>query len=408
MVFNDREVFLFTHEMEGREMHLRRKLVRTGFGFVSAVAVVTSVVTPIAAQQIKNQLTISKYSGTSAAESILSANEYTSEAIKNQSLIDPEQVVSIIIELKETSLSEKAISYSEDVSAFIASSRGKKLADKIKQQQTSVVDQLRSLLGDAVVDESLRTYSVVMNGLSVKTQYKQLEKIKALSGVSRAFVAQEYEAIEPSLIGSSEQISVQTAYNNGYKGEGQRIAIVDTGLDDTHEAFQTAPSIVEVNQNEVSRLMSEQSFNFETIDPEATVQSVYRSAKVPFAFDYADGDANARPESAAAVANVDHGTHVASTAAGYATNDEGAVTFEGVAPEAQLFVFKVFSDEGGGASDEVILSALDDAVLFHVDVINMSLGSPAGFSTDVDDTMNEVYQRISDSGSPRCLGGEQL
>ncbi|UPU40272.1 S8 family serine peptidase [Erysipelothrix sp. Poltava] len=41
-----------------------------------------------------------------------------------------------------------------------------------------------------------------------------------------------------------------------------------------------------------------------------------------------------------------HGTHVAGTVAGKDQAD-----FRGVAPEAQLMIFKVFSDKGGGASD---------------------------------------------------------
>ncbi len=58
---------------------------------------------------------------------------------------------------------------------------------------------------------------------------------------------------------------------------------------------------------------------------------------------------------------------------------------KGVAPEAQLLAMKVFSNnpEIKGAYDDDIIAAIEDSVKLG-DVINMSLGSDAGFS-DPDD-----------------------
>ena len=103
-----------------------------------------------------------------------------------------------------------------------------------------------------------------------------------------------------------------------------------------------------------------------------TADMLYKSGKVPFAFDYADKDADVIP-SAEAVTNYgnDHGTHVAGIAAGKTVDSDGNVTFSGQAPEAQLAIFKVFSDSTSGASTDNILAALNDALLLDVDVINM-------------------------------------
>lgn len=81
---------------------------------------------------------------------------------------------------------------------------------------------------------------------------------------------------------------------------------------------------------------------------------------------------------------------------------------EGVAPDAQLFIMKVFGDSSGGAYDDDILAALDDSVKFGVDAINMSLGSTAGFSESAYKSMREVYNRVKNSGiALYCAAGNE-
>lgn len=58
--------------------------------------------------------------------------------------------------------------------------------------------------------------------------------------------------------------------------------------------------------------------------PGVTASQVYRSAKVPFAFDYADNDTDVTPGSAG-----DHGVHVSGIAA---ANDGVVADVVGVAP----------------------------------------------------------------------------
>ena len=71
----------------------------------------------------------------------------------------------------------------------------------------------------------------------------------------------------------------------------------------------------------------------------------------------------------------DHGTHVAGIAAANAVEGSGVV---GMAPDAQLVIMKVFGANGGAYTDDIV-AALEDALRLGVDVVNMSLGSPAGF-----------------------------
>ncbi len=99
--------------------------------------------------------------------------------------------------------------------------------------------------------------------------------------------------------------------------------------------------------------------------------SVYLSGKVPYVFDYADHDTDVNHHGGS-----DHGTHVAGIVA--ANPADGSVT--GVAPQAQLMILKVFPDGSTGANSDDILAALEDCVTLGVDVVNLSLGSPAGFT----------------------------
>lgn len=68
-----------------------------------------------------------------------------------------------------------------------------------------------------------------------------------------------------------------------------------------------------------------------------------------------------------------HGTHCAGTAAG-ATQDAGIPRY-GVAPEAELFVGKVLSDNGSG-EEGWILAGMEWAITSGCEIISMSLGRP--------------------------------
>ena len=77
---------------------------------------------------------------------------------------------------------------------------------------------------------------------------------------------------------------------------------------------------------------------------------------------------------------------------------EGAVTFSGVAPDAQVIPMKVFDDSGTGAATTTILAALEDAYRLGVDAVNLSLGSYGGFTVDEDALINDVYNKLDDAG----------
>ncbi|MDF2588098.1 MAG: peptidase [Anaerocolumna sp.] len=315
----------------------------------------------------------------------------------------PDDLVTVIVELENKPLLEH---YSNDgiarFSSQIASfdeyantSEADQITNSLLQQQDKVTDEIEDITPVSTDPEVLYNYTAVMNGFAVKVEYGSLDEIRKLPSVKSAYVAGKYERITPVMDTSTGTIGAVSTWDLNYKGQGTVVAILDTGLDTTHPGFQSQPSSPKFTLNDVqSKISGSSGLNSGVTDASKT----YVSSKIPYAYDYADKNEDVKPtiESVAANGN-DHGTHVAGTVAA-PDGDDDLVT--GVAPEAQLMIMKVFSDTLGdtGAYTEDILAALDDSVILGADVINMSLGSPSGFTYEGDESIANVYDRIVNSG----------
>ena len=113
----------------------------------------------------------------------------------------------------------------------------------------------------------------------------------------------------------------------------------------------------------------------------ATAERLYRSEKVPFAFNYVDRNLDVTHDNDD---QGDHGTHVSGIAA---ANRLDSTPVVGVAPDARLLVMKVFGASGGAFFDD-ILAALEDSIVLGAHAVNVSLGTPAGFSSTSAALMN--------------------
>ena len=303
----------------------------------------------------------------------------------------PDERVRIVIELEDAPLldSHKVSQYAS-VTDFLDSSAVQSTERKLERARKAVKSQLATKLDDVEVRYE---YTTVFNGLSVEADYADLETIQDLPGVKDAYVSQVYQLIEPvnetKLADSVPSIGGDISQKTGYTGKDMVVAILDTGLDTSHEAFQHDVNGAKYTKEDIQSKISDNPLQA----GEISVDSVYKSSKIPFAYDYYDNDTNVSGGNS-------HGTHVA----GIVGANGGKVT--GVAPDAQLMILKIFGDDGSGAYDSDILAALDDAVMLGVDAINMSLGMTAGFSQAAETRMQEVYQRVKNAGiSLMCAAG---
>ena len=270
-----------------------------------------------------------------------------------------------------------------------------RVQNRLLSRQAAVQSRLTRTLRQEQVEYGY-SYTALFNGFSVRTARKNLEAIRNTKGVTCAFVAGSY-ALPTTQQADTQALQVALA-SSRFTGKGMTIAVLDTGLDTAHPVFANAPADAKFTKDYISGVLQATDLNAEVLMPGVTADDVYLSAKIPFAFDYAGKDAQVAPGSKWDAENLEHGTHVAGIAAGYAVDGEGAVTFSGVAPDAQVIPMKVFDDSGTGAATATILAALEDAYRLGVDAVNLSLGSYGGFTVDEDALINDVYNKLDDAG----------
>ncbi len=270
-----------------------------------------------------------------------------------------------------------------------------RVQNRLLSRQAAVQSRLTRTLRQEQVEYGY-SYTALFNGFSVRTARKNLEAIRNTKGVTCAFVAGSY-ALPTTQQADTQALQVALA-SSRFTGKGMTIAVLDTGLDTAHPAFANAPADAKFTKDYISGVLQAADLNAEVLMPGVTADDVYLSAKIPFTFDYAGKDAQVAPGSKWDAENLEHGTHVAGIASGYAVDGEGAVTFSGVAPDAQVIPMKVFDDSGTGAATTTILAALEDAYRLGVDAVNLSLGSYGGFTVDEDALINDVYNKLDDAG----------
>ena len=226
-------------------------------------------------------------------------------------------------------------------------------------------------------------YESLFPGAAVEADARGLAALEALPGVAGVGLAQSYICTSSSTgknsLSPEEGLKLMDAdglWEQGYTGDGTVIAVLDSGLNTDHEAFADAS------------LMESPALSREDVAEFARkggTKGRYVSQRIPFAYDY-----YSRDDGVATTNN--HGTHVTALAAGYVKDRAGHVTFRGAAPAAQILSMKIFPNgSGGGTDDTIILRALEDAWNLGADVVNLSVGTGAGFSAS--DTMDGIYCR---------------
>ena len=257
-------------------------------------------------------------------------------------------------------------------------------------QQIASIEPVISARGGRV----LARFHDAINGVKVDIDDSQLEGLRSVPGVTAVRAVRTYHMHN---VESVPFIGAPLVWQGSpsFRGEGRKIAVIDTGVDYTHANFGGPGTVTAFA---AAKAASTGPANPTLFGPNAP--------KVKGGTDLVGDDYDA--DSAVAANKVPkpdpnpldcngHGSHVAGTAAGYGVAANGStykgpynaaaiqpanfIVGPGVAPKADVYAVRVFGCTG---STNVVVDAIDWAIANDVDVINMSLGSDYGSADDAD------------------------
>lgn len=233
------------------------------------------------------------------------------------------------------------------------------------------VDQATVTDWDGVAHSFDHRYTLVFNGVSMTLDDSQLAALAATQGVKRLHpntvlrlnLDHSVPYIRaPEVYGAIAELTPFDDFREGYEGQGIYVAVIDSGIEWSHEMFGADASPPRLG----------------VAPPTAALGS---NQKIVYYMPLVDG----------ALDDFGHGTHVSLTIAGYQgfapgpdgiplTGDE--VALHGVAPQAKLMGYKACNAAGLCLSNDT-LTAIEDAASPRsptgfpkpkAHVINMSLG----------------------------------
>jgi minor extracellular serine protease Vpr len=251
---------------------------------------------------------------------------------------------------------------------------------RLARRQDAAIAAVRAAIPKAVVEER---YSILLDGFAMRLPARSLPRLLRVKSVTKVYPSLAYYATMdrgPSVIHATD---LQAA--TGDKGQGVKIAVVDTGVDSS------------------SPFLNPAGFSYPPGFPKGDASRTTAKVIVARVFPGEPRDKNsAKPFDP----TEPHGTHVAGIAAGdEGTNapagpDHPAVSnLAGVAPKAWIGNYRVFTVPtplGHEASTPEIVHAFEAAVADGMNVINFSGGGP---QTDpANDAMFETIHNVTLAG----------
>ena len=218
----------------------------------------------------------------------------------------------------------------------------------------------------------LYTYNTIFNGCAIETNRDNLDKIKLIEGISSVEKSQKIQPMMNNArkeIGVDESIdylkAINAQFGKNFDGRGMVIANIDTGTDYRHKAMR-------IDEDAKS------SMKYKKDDLQGTDKDFWLSDKIPHAFNYYNGGKiTVEKYDDGSDYHDPHGMHIAGILAGNDTDEDIAKYngIDGIAPNAQIFSYKMYSDSGDGfAGDETMFHAIEDAIKHKVDVVSVSSG----------------------------------
>ncbi|MFC5604824.1 S8 family serine peptidase [Sporosarcina koreensis] len=282
-----------------------------------------------------------------------------------------EENVDVIIQLSEDAVALAEGKQKINNKPFTAAERTAALT-KVKQQQTAVK---KEMYANNLIEQEGFSYEIVLNGFAATVKAKNLEKLLSIPGITSVEPDIEVYAMEDTASQDTDYeammntsisfLGIERIWNKGFKGNGIKVGVLDTGIDYNHPEFE---GIYKGGWNFISHANSaDYTKPRDERDPYETTPSERPAAKPEF---------NANGSSF----YTSHGTHVAGTIAALGKNEYG---ISGIAPQVDLHAYRVLGAYGSGSNAGVI-AGINKAVEEGMDIINLSLGGGSNTSVTAD------------------------
>ncbi|MFM0791685.1 S8 family serine peptidase [Streptococcus suis] len=213
---------------------------------------------------------------------------------------------------------------------------------------------------------------------------KKVEEEK-LSVADETTAITNQEEAKPQNIDSNTIITVPKVWDNGYKGEGTVVAIIDSGLDVDHD-------VLHISDISTAKYKSEKEIEAAK-EAAGITYGEWFNDKVVFGYNYVDVNTVLKEEDKRS-----HGMHVTSIATGNPTQPVAGQLMYGVAPEAQVMFMRVFSDLKATTGAALYVKAIEDAVKLGADSINLSLGGANGSVVNMNENVTAAIEAARRAG----------
>jgi len=256
---------------------------------------------------------------------------------------------------------------------------------RLDQEQAGVIPSIISRGGKV-----LARYRDAVNGIKVRIDRSELEGLGSLPGVAEVMPVGKYHLNNAE---SVPFIGAPAVWQGipGFRGEGIKIAVIDTGIDYTHADFGGPGTVAAFNAAAATSTLPADPTLFGPNAPKV-------KGGIDLAGDAYDADITGsvpQPDPNPLDCN-GHGSHTSGTAAGFGIGADGTTykgpynsaaynqVFQigpGVAPKADLYAVRIF---GCAGSTNLVVDGIDWAINNNMDVISMSLGSDFGTADTAD------------------------
>lgn len=300
-----------------------------------------------------------------------STNKYAGLSVTKNGKNEQKQAVAWMIKLTPPSIAQQS-----QLKGFNRQS----VMSNIESSQTRVKNAIQSMDADIKI---VATTSKLVNSIVVEGDHKKLTTLLKNSDVAAILPIYDYKL---DVASSAEYVKAKTVIAAGVaSGKGQRVAVLDTGVDYTHKALGGSGLVADYQAAVAAK----------------SEMPNWPQGKVIGGWDFVNNDPNPID------VTTNHGTHVSHSVVG-------------TAPDVELLVYSVCNSGCSGIAQLNALEASmdpngDGDISDRVDTVNMSLGGDFG-DTDggavqvlIDEMVklgvNLVISAGNDGPTPFVVGG---